>query len=40
MAAVPPGLATAVQDGYRLDRELGHDDMKTSSITAGSLSRS
>jgi serine/threonine-protein kinase len=29
MAAVPAGLATALQDRYRLDRELGHGGMAT-----------
>jgi serine/threonine-protein kinase len=29
MAAVPPGLATALQDRYRLDRELGQGGMAT-----------
>jgi serine/threonine protein kinase len=29
MATVPPGLATALQDRYRLDRELGHGGMAT-----------
>jgi len=29
MAAVPAGLATALQDRYRLDRELGRGGMAT-----------
>jgi serine/threonine protein kinase len=29
MVAVPPGLATALQDRYRLDRELGQGGMAT-----------
>ena len=34
MAAVPPGLATALQDRYRLERELGQGGMATVYLAA------